>query len=142
MKIYLASPFFTKAQKNTVESVVATLRERGEEVFSPMEHIVSNGETMKNVDWGRKVFEMDLEGLNSCDCVLYLNYGYISDAGAAWECGYAYAKNIPVVVVNLCEVARIMTAFGSKTNLVDLWELRDHFSFWLMPIRLPYCEVK
>ena len=142
MKIYLASPFFTKLQKNTVEAVVAMLREKGEEVFSPMEHIVPNGETMKNVDWGRKVFNMDLEGLNNSDCVVYLNYGYTSDTGAAWECGYAYAKNIPVVVVNLCDVTSIMTAFGSKTNLEDLWELRDHFIFSLMPVRLPTCEVK
>lgn len=142
MKIYLASPFFTQIQKDTVCYVVTMLREKGEEVFSPMEHIVPNGENMKNIDWGKKVFEMDLEGLNNSDCVVYLNYGYTSDTGAAWECGYAYAKNIPVIVVNLCDITSIMTAFGSKTNVEALWELRDNSIFALMPVRPPYCEVK
>ena len=96
MKIYLASPFFKESETPIYDKVVKNLREHGYDVFVPREHIVPNGWEMSNADWGKAVFALDLEGLNSADTVIVLDWGMYADCGTAWECGYAYAKGKPV----------------------------------------------
>jgi len=51
--------------------------------------------------WGKdaphRIMEVDRDALLSCDVVVALLDGTQVDDGTAWEIGFAYAKNIPVI---------------------------------------------
>ena len=53
-----------------------------------------------------------VSGSDRTDAVI----GY-SDSGTAWECGYAYGTNTPVVVVHLGEDSNLMIHEGCHTNI-------------------------
>ena len=99
-KIYLAGPFFTPEQRKNIKNIAKILREKYS-VFVPMEHFIENGETLPNDEWGYKVFYMDKTAIDDCDMVVALDYGFTSDAGTAWEIGYAYASRKPVSVISM-----------------------------------------
>lgn len=42
---------------------------------------------------------MDVNGLNQSDRVVAIMDGCDPDSGTCWECGYAYAKGKPIIVV-------------------------------------------
>lgn len=98
-KIYLASPFFTERQRDTVSKIANILRAAGNEVFVPMEHKIEDAWSYSPREWAEKVFSMDLDAIRSCDVVVALYYGLNSDTGTAFEIGYAYASLIPVHVI-------------------------------------------
>lgn len=98
-KIYLASPFFTERQRDTVCKVANILRAAGHEVFVPMEHKIEDAWSYSPKEWAEKVFAMDLEAIRSCDEMIALYYGLYSDTGTAFEIGYAYAARMPVHVI-------------------------------------------
>lgn len=101
-KIYLAGPFFKENERENIKKFAETLRKEYE-VFVPMEHFVENGEKMPNLLWGEKVFEIDKKGIDECDMVIALDYGFTSDAGTAWEVGYAYGLGASVFVVSMAK---------------------------------------
>ena len=90
MKVYLASPWFKNHERVMYVQVLNKMRAQGIEVYVPMEHSILNAWDMSNEEWGRKVFQEDLEAIQNCDEVWVLNFGMYSDSGTAWECGYAY----------------------------------------------------
>lgn len=98
-KFYLASPFFTDKQRDTVCKVANILRAAGHEVFVPMEHKIEDAWSYSPKEWAEKVFSMDVDAIRTCDEVIALYYGLNSDTGTAFEIGYAYASSIPVHVI-------------------------------------------
>ena len=100
MKIYIAGPFFTKQECRELEAMIRYVRELypNSELFIPKEHFIPDGETMPNDVWAKKVFEMDVQELYDSDMVFALYLGHYSDTGTAWEIGYAYAREIPVLL--------------------------------------------
>lgn len=98
-KFYLASPFFTEKQRDTVCKVANILRAAGHEVFVPMEHKIEDAWSYSPEEWAEKVFLMDLEAIRACDEMIALYYGLNSDTGTAFEIGYAYASLIPIHVI-------------------------------------------
>ena len=100
MKIYIAGPFFTKEECRELEAMIRYVRELypNSELFIPKEHFIPDGETMPNDVWAKKVFEMDVQELDDADLVFALYLGHYSDTGTAWEIGYAYAKEIPILL--------------------------------------------
>lgn len=98
-KIYIASALFTKKEKERIDDITKQLRKLGHTVYSPKEFHVPNANEMPNADWAKAVFDIDLKHLDEANVVLYICEGMNGDIGAAWECGYAYAKNKSVVVV-------------------------------------------
>lgn len=98
MKIYLASPFFNQKEIIVYDEIIKKLRQK-HEVFVPREHVIENAWNMTNKDWGKAVFDMDVEAIRDCDIVVALNWGMYSDSGTAWECGFAYG--IGKKVINL-----------------------------------------
>lgn len=98
-KIYLASPFFTERQRDTVCKVANILRAAGHEVFVPMEHKIEDAWSYSSREWAEKVFSMDIDAIRASDIVVALYYGLNSDTGTAFEIGYAYASSIPVHVI-------------------------------------------
>lgn len=98
-KFYLASPFFTERQRDTVCKVANILRAAGHEVFVPMEHKIEDAWSYSPKEWAEKVFSMDVDAIRACDEMIALYYGMYSDTGTAFEIGYAYAAQMPVHVI-------------------------------------------
>lgn len=105
--IYIAGSFSNEEERNELKTMISIIKRAypGEKLFIPMEHTVPGGNDkdkdgnyiMPNDVWGRKVFEMDLAGLDQCDIVANLYRGRISGTGTAWELGYAYAKGKRII---------------------------------------------
>ena len=115
--VYLAGPFFNETEVKNIEYAESVLEGRGFDLFVPMRHEVRT-ET-GTVQWARDIFEMDRGEIDKADVVVMLYYGVYSDSGTAWECGYAYAKGVPVVVVHADEAAdsNLMVHIGCATNI-------------------------
>ena len=77
-KVYLASPFFHKFERNTMERILKVLRASGYEVFAPFEMVIDDAWNMPNHEWGKKVFCADMDHLKEADIVLAVNYGFYS----------------------------------------------------------------
>ena len=113
-KIYLASPFFDETELKYVAAAEKVLRDRGYEVFSPREQ-----EVRTNVEgWDRHCFNTDVNGILNSDAVVLLYHGNYSDSGTAFECGFAFANEIPVFVIHVNEeVSNLMIHQGCVANL-------------------------
>ena len=91
MKIYLAGPLFTSAERSWNQRLATLLKELGHEVFlpqaeEPREHTA------------RAIFELDRNAIDSADVIVGIMDGPDPDAGTCWECGYAYGKK-PIVLL-------------------------------------------
>src|SRR6478609_11288200 len=91
MKIYLAGPLFTTAEREFNTQLAVRLRSLGHELFVPQE----NPESERT---GKAIFLKDLAGLDWADGVVAIMDGADPDSGTCWECGYAYATKKPVVL--------------------------------------------
>src|ERR1700687_363106 len=90
MKIYLAGPLFTVAERDFNTSLARMLRKAGHEVFVPQE---SEQRSMT----ARQIFESDVAGVDWANVVVANMDGPDPDSGTCWECGYAFRKK-PVIV--------------------------------------------
>jgi nucleoside 2-deoxyribosyltransferase len=94
-RIYIASPLFSVAELEFNRAIKQQLSEYFE-VFLPQEDggliidLVKNG--LSPASATRKVFNLDIGALDSCDLLLVVLDGRTIDEGAAFELGYAYAK--------------------------------------------------
>ena len=135
MKIYLASPFFNEEELKNVEYAEKVLAERGFDVFSPRLNEVRDVDKVGSQWWSKETFMNDRRFIDWGDIVVMIYYGAYSDSGTAWECGYAYGTNTPVVVVHLGEDSNLMVHEGCHTNIY-LDDLKD-FDFTMLP-HYPY----
>lgn len=135
MKIYLASPFFNDDELKNVERAEKILMSRGFDVFSPRLNEVRTEENIQQCLWSKETFMNDRRFIDWADAVVMLYYGGYSDSGTAWECGYAYGTNTPVVVVHLGEDSNLMIHEGCHSN-ITMDEL-EHYDFRMMPA-IPY----
>ena len=119
MKIYIASAMFTEQEQNRINKIARLMRAMGHEVYVPHEYKVPNADKMENKEWAEQVFKHDIANLDQADAVYYFCEGMNGDIGAAWECGYAYAKGTRVFVDELQEEAEIslMVAQCSETEI-------------------------
>lgn len=135
MKIYLASPFFNDEELKNIERAENILMSRGFSVFSPRLNEIKTEENSQQSWWSRETFMNDKRFIDWADCVVMLYYGNYSDSGTAWECGYAYGTNKPVVVVHLGETSNLMVHEGCHSN-ISFDELEE-YDFEMMPAK-PY----
>lgn len=135
MKIYLASPFFNDEELKNVKKAEEILISRGFNVFSPRLNEVRKEENINSPVWSKETFTNDKKFIDWADVVVMLYYGGYSDSGTAWECGYAFGTNTPVLVVHLGEDSNLMIHEGCYSN-ISMDELSS-YDFNLMP-RLPY----
>ena len=135
MKIYLASPFFNEKELENVKIAEKRLTERGFSLFSPRLNEVRTDENTQQSWWSKETFMNDKKFIDWADVVVMLYYGGYSDSGTAWECGYAYGTNTPVVVVQLGEDSNLMVHEGCHSN-ITLEELRT-YDFEMLPAK-PY----
>jgi nucleoside 2-deoxyribosyltransferase len=90
MKIYLAGPLFSTAERSFNSGLARLLRGKGHEVWLPQEF---EQLTMTS----RQIFAKDVEGIDWAEVLVANMDGADPDSGTCWECGYAYRK-IPVVL--------------------------------------------
>ena len=90
--LYLAGPLFTIAERHFNAALAARLRELGYTVFLPQE------EEPREFT-AQAIFEMDVSGIDRSRVVVAIFDGPDPDSGTCWECGYAYAKDKPIVAV-------------------------------------------
>jgi hypothetical protein len=90
MKIYLAAPLFTAAERFFNLRLKDLLTQAGHELWLPQED-------EPREQSGAEIFHRNLEGINWADVVIANLDGADSDSGTCWECGYAFALK-PVVV--------------------------------------------
>ena len=90
MKIYLAGPLFTTAEREFNTRIAELLRRAGHDVFLPQER-----EDRQRP--AGTMFEQDVAGIDDADVVVANMDGPDPDSGTCWECGYAYGKK-PIVL--------------------------------------------
>lgn len=104
MRVYVAAPLFSQAEREFNEKVRARLLEEGFAVFLPQEGCDQN------------IFDCCIENLEKSDAVLAVFDGAQVDDGTAFECGYAFAKNISIV--GLRTDFRRVGEFANEVNLM------------------------
>ena len=90
MKLYLAGPLFSAAERSWNAELTAALRDAGHEVFLPQEN-----EPGKDAPG---IFSADVGGIDWADALVAIMDGSDPDSGTAWEVGYAFRKK-PIVLV-------------------------------------------
>ena len=119
-KVYLASPFFNQEERDNVERVAKYWRDKGFEVYVPMEHEIENGWEMPNNTWARKVFVEDRNAIRECDFLLAITYGMNDDAGTAWEIGFAYGIGKPVFVIPINQTTYSLMVCQSASGCITI----------------------
>jgi len=92
MKLYLAAPLFSEAERAFNLALADALSAAGHEVYLPQRDT-------PNVDGAARtttVFRANLAAVAKADAVVAVCEGPQVDDGTAWEIGYAYGRNIPV----------------------------------------------
>lgn len=107
--IYLAGPFFTMADRWLIEEAKYQLEKFGANVFSPLHDVGYGASTL--------VAKADLEGVDKADVVYAVLNDY--DPGTIFEIGYAFSKNIPVVIFIENETAINMTMFEGSGCMIE-----------------------
>jgi nucleoside 2-deoxyribosyltransferase len=90
MKIYLAGPLFTVAERDFNARLAGLLRREGHEVFVPQE-------SEQRLMSARQIFDSDVAGVDWAEVVVANMDGPDPDSGTCWECGYAYRKK-PIIL--------------------------------------------
>ena len=135
MNIYLASPFFNDEELKNVKKAEKILMSLGFNVFSPRLNEIRTDENTQQSWWSKETFMNDRRFIDWADVVVMLYYGGYSDSGTAWECGYAFGTNTPVVVVHLGKDSNLMIHEGCHSN-ITMDEL-ENYDFDMMPHK-PY----
>lgn len=90
MRIYLAGPLFTTAERDFNARLTQLLRHAGHEVFLPQEN-------EQRSMTAAAIFAADVGGIDWAEVVVANMDGPDPDSGTCWECGYAYGKK-PIIV--------------------------------------------
>ncbi len=95
MKIYLAGPLFSEAERAWHRGFKKRLESEGHTVVWPGD--LFSPEEDPGEDAAVKIMLADSEALLGCGAVAALLDGPQVDDGTAWEIGFAYARGIPVI---------------------------------------------
>jgi len=99
MKVFIAGPLFSQAEREFNLKVDKYLRERGFKTFLPQRDVGKLDELIakRGKRAYRMIYEQDLQGLEQADVVAAILDGPDVDSGTAFEIGYACAKGKPVI---------------------------------------------
>ena len=139
MKVYVAASFAyndrnkTEHRKVDIERVVSIVKERlSADYYLPHQLKIENAWDMSLEDWARKVYEHDVNALDGADLVLFISYGKENNSGSVWECGYATARGIPVVVVKMTNDVESLMITSTARAILKEDELKQ-YDFDLLP---------
>lgn len=141
MKIYLATPL-SNDKRNDMYKALRILRDKGFDVYAPVEHKIPNAWDYPNTEWGLMVFQSDIDAIINSDIVVMLSYGRMSTAGANWEAGYSFGIGKTIIVVEMTnEVMSLMVANGRYATVKGLDGL-ENYNFKTMPASRTNTEQK
>jgi nucleoside 2-deoxyribosyltransferase/predicted secreted protein len=128
-RIYLAAPLFSNAERIYNLSLANLLREHLFEVFLPQEAGDDSDTRLKTEQ--EQIFKKNKDDLDRADIIVAVIDGADADSGTAWEMGYAYAHNKPVIAIRtdfrragIHEQVNLMLEESSKvvSNTIELLE--------------------
>ncbi|MFA6224700.1 MAG: nucleoside 2-deoxyribosyltransferase [Methanoregula sp.] len=96
-RIYLAAPLFSTAERTYNAALAELLKHHLFEVFLPQE-VGDDTDTRMKTEQAR-IFSKNKSDLDNADIVVAVIDGADADSGTAWEMGYAYAHNKPVIAL-------------------------------------------
>ncbi|NVY96283.1 nucleoside 2-deoxyribosyltransferase [Lactobacillus sp. DCY120] len=146
--IYLAGGFFTPKQNQLLDRIEAQLKANPtvNYLHSPRDHQykgISADHDPEGLfggyEWATETYNNDITAMQLADLIVVAWDNILPDTGTAWEMGYMYAAQKPIVL--FCEDdlqkegLNLMLVKSIKTYLQDLDELKD-FDFDLIPTRL------
>ena len=85
--IYLAGSFDSREK---IKEIATILRGLEHNVYCPFELKIENAWDYSQEDWGKMVFDFDIDALDKCDVFLLITPGRRSSSGMNWEQGYVY----------------------------------------------------
>ncbi|TMS99267.1 nucleoside 2-deoxyribosyltransferase [Apilactobacillus kunkeei] len=137
MKLYLAGPFFDDEQIDRIQRIEKALDNNPSvsEYFSPRNSNVNDGEEIGSSQWSKDVFQLDVDEIKKADAVIAIIdfVGDNVDSGTAFEIGYAYAIDKPVVLFHEKDaIVNLMLSNGSKSYLTKVSDV-EKFDFQEMP---------
>lgn len=93
MKVYIAGPLCLQKERDFLEKIDRLCKKLGLKTFLPHRDcgLWKNGKNIGEIARG------DLAGFEECEFVIANLNGFNVGAGTAWEMGYAFAKDIPVI---------------------------------------------
>ncbi|MBO4302243.1 nucleoside 2-deoxyribosyltransferase [Methanosarcinaceae archaeon] len=95
-RIYLAGPLFSDAERSFNLFLKKELENAGFSVFLPQEDAEDTTDE-RNEGGLSSIFSRCSEGVASSDLIVAVLDGADVDSGTAWEIGYAYALQKPVI---------------------------------------------
>ena len=121
MKIYLAGPLCTQAERQWNRKLAAALMK----LKPNLEIILPQDVEMKFHDDSpdfAAIFKRNVESIESSDAIVAISDGSDSDSGTAWECGYAYVKGKAVIGertdFRVSEDENLNTMLSQSSNVV------------------------
>ena len=107
-KIYIAGPLFNTHEKRYLEKIALELESNDFECFLP--HRDQKGvteEELNQLDMSKatkeKIFNNDLNALETSDLTVALLTGQDIDSGTAAEIGFSYANKKPIIAITASE---------------------------------------
>lgn len=94
MRLYVAGPLFTQAERAWNLHLAQALSDVGYDVFLPQTEV----KAISSLD-ADEVFGVDISGVRSADALVAILDGADADSGTSFECGLAFALGIPIVAV-------------------------------------------
>lgn len=134
LNIYVAAPIVgvPDEEKRKIRFVKEAIRRtNGLALLDPSSYKVPNAWGMSNEEWARCVFANDVRLLNEANWVVVCDFGRHSTAGTAWEAGYAFGIDKPVLQVIMSEDCNDYSLMirGCSANYCTLSELVDGDDF-------------
>lgn len=142
MNIYVAASFAytdknkTESRKADIVRIVSKIAQTGLSGGYYMPHLlkIDNAWDMSLEEWARKVFEHDLTELDRAKLVVFISYGKENNSGSVWECGYAYAKGIPVVVIKMTDETESLMVTNTARAIIKEEDINS-YDFIKLPKR-------
>jgi nucleoside 2-deoxyribosyltransferase len=136
VRIFIASPFFNKEQLQRVHRLENALARNPyvADFFSARFHQFKQL-TFGSKEWRRKTFQNDLEFLRRADVVVAIHdfEGLQVDSGTAFEIGYAYAMQKPIILIKeKASVTNLMLAESLHAYLTRVEDV-SFYDFIHMP---------
>jgi nucleoside 2-deoxyribosyltransferase len=97
VRLYLAGPLFTQAERRWLRELGEAFAARGHDVFLPQDD--AGLPLLQEPPDFHGAFEGCRDAIERCDAVVAVFDGADADSGTAWECGFAYARSRPVVAI-------------------------------------------
>ena len=119
MRLYVAAPLFTEAERAFNLVLAHALESEGHDVYLPQRDTQQAEAAVRTT----AIFQANLMALTQADAVVAVCDGPQVDDGTAWEIGCAYARNIQVF--GLRTDVRISQQTDERINLMILESLTE-----------------